>query len=120
MSRQVPDARQPPTETDEPRAEEDSFGRGSIEERLEAGEFRRSERLRDALNDGIVYVALVAPYFLAIIGAVLMVVMLWHYIGREEWAWMTPQQVDKVEAVFGGGILSALFIMLRDYVGRRK
>lgn len=119
MSKQVPDVTQPMPEGHEPR-EEDSFGRGSIEERLEAGEFHRSERLRNALNDGIVYVAIVAPYFLATIGAALMLVMLWHYIGREEWTWMTPQQIDKVEAAFGGGILSALFIVFRDYVARRR
>ena len=120
MSKQVPDVRQPTPEGDEPREEEDSFSRGSIEERLEAGEFQRSERLRNALNNGIVYVAIVAPYFLAVLGAVAIVVMLWHYLAPEEWAWMTQQQVDKIEAAFGGGIVSALFIVMRDYVTRRR
>ena len=120
MSKQVPDVQQPSPEGDEPREEEESFGRGSIEERLEAGEFQRSERLRNALNNGIVYVAIVAPYFLAIVGSVLIVVLLWHYLGPESWTWMTQQQIDKIEAAAGGGIVSALLIMLRDYMPRRK
>ena len=120
MSKQVPDVQQPLPEGDEPREEEDLFGRGSIEERLEAGEFQRSERIKNALNDGIVYVAIVAPYFLASVGAFVILVMLWHYLGPEKWTWMTPQQADKMEAAFGGGIVSALFLFLRDYVSRRK
>ena len=120
MSKQVPDVQQPMPDGDEPREEEESFGRGSIEERLEASEFQRSERLRNALNDGIVYVAIVAPYFLAVVGAILIVVMLWHYLGPESQTWMTQQQIDKSEAAAGGGVVSALFLFLKDYVSRRK
>ena len=120
MSKQVPDVQQEIPNGDEPSEEEDSFGRGSIEERLDAGEFQRSERIRNSLNNGIVYVALVAPYFLAIVGTALILVMLWHYLGPESRTWMTQQQIDKIEAAAGGGIVSAIFIMLRDYMTRRK
>ena len=97
---------------DETRGERLSFADASRQEEARASEFRRREQFRNVVHRGAVWMALLAPYLLAIF----VIVMGWHYLGPERWTWMSAEQIDKAEAVASGVIFSAIFFYLRRFV----
>ena len=76
---------------DETRGERLSFADASRQEEARASEFRRREQFRNVVHRGAVWMALLAPYLLAIF----VIVMGWHYLGPERWTWMSAEQIGQ-------------------------
>ena len=114
----VPDPPQQPgqrTTNDDANREESAIGSGVYENERNAGrvnELRRRENMREALSTVAVFVAKATPYVLVIIA----LIMGWHYLGPEKWAWMTPTQIDRVETAVAGGAISLVALLLRRYL----
>ena len=91
------------------------FDQGTREEEAKKHEFRRQEVLRDVVHEGSVWLIRWAPAGIAIF----ILIMGWHYLAPKDWTWLVEEQIDKIEAVASGAILSMMFIFLRRYVSPR-
>ena len=88
------------------------FDQGTREEEAKEREFRRQEGLKDVVHEGSVWLIRLAPVGIAIF----LLIMGWHYLGPKCCTWLTDEQIDKIEAVVTGVIISVIFIFLRRYV----
>lgn len=75
-------------------------------------EFRRRERLLDTLASGRVLLARLLPYALLIF----IIVMAWHYLAPQNWLWLSPEQIDRIETALAGGAVSLIILLLRRYL----
>ena len=114
----------PQQQTPESSNEEADFLRGIPEDDAKRREIRREQRSLDAVNDGYVFLVRVIPFcviFLISVAVFVVVpIMVWHYLGPEDRAWLTPGQIDKVETAGASFALALLLSLVRHILPRKR
>ena len=104
-----PDREGIPDNDDTARRESRLLAAGNLQEEEERGRFRRDERLRDVLSSGRVFLFKLLPYALVLVA----LIMGWHYFGPEKWAWLSAEQIDRIETALTGGVVSVIILLMR-------
>lgn len=87
-------------------------GGDDLQQRREANQFRRDERARDALSFGRVLLFRLLPWGIVAVAATLG----WHYLAPEQLAWLSENQIQRLESAIAGSTLSVALILLRKYI----
>ena len=108
----APDEQELPNISKYAGSESDFIAGHEYEEIGRQNEFRRRERLLDTLASGRVLLARLLPYALL----VFIIVMAWHYLAPQNWLWLSPEQIDRIETALAGGAVSLIILLLRRYL----